>query len=93
MLLAGTGVSAEEPPAASAATKPEHSLSPKIVEAVSNKLPKYSPPAPEASGARTRADGILVLPDIKVTTTKQPRVTNYDLLTAKGRLALARIGF
>ena len=85
---------AEEQSAAPSSEK--HHLPAKIVEAVSAKLPKYQPkPAAESEGPHPSAgeseerDGVLYLPNLKVTTAKPMPISEFAWLSPKGRLDLA----
>ena len=96
LLFAGTAVKGQAPaPAAPATHSPVHSISPEIVQAVVGKLPRYTPPSPaktpevvvpnEASDSRD----IFRLPKLTVKTAPPVPLSDYDVLTPKGRLELA----
>ena len=73
-----------------------HILSPEIVKAVIEKLPKYAPPgppknapAPLADESKDSSSGVLHLPKVTVKERPPTLPPTFDLLTPKGRLELA----
>jgi len=91
-----TAADLASPPAQQAAsprketTRP-HMTSAKILEAVKQSLPKYTPPKPQPPPGMTPPidDDVLVLPDMQVTPDKSP-VDPFAALSHKDRAALAR---
>lgn len=94
--LPGYGADADTPTRAPA----RHGLSPEASAALKAGLPKYTAPKPAAAEpATTTVDqgsaeelpgGILRLPEYFVTEKKISGISEYDMLTTKGKLDLAR---
>jgi hypothetical protein len=71
-------------------------LSPEIVKAVIQELPRYAPPAPAKVAPEPPADegkdsspGVLHLPKLTVKERPPTLPSNFELLTPRGRLELA----
>jgi hypothetical protein len=95
MVWAGTELQGEGSGAATA-TGGTRILSPEIIEAVIQKLPKYAPPAPAKTPSEQAPDetdhssrDILHLPKLTVKERPPTLPPTFDLLTPKGRLELA----
>ena len=98
-LLWWTGVVAAEEKSAdslpSVASAPaRHRLPPRIIEAVAAKVPKYQAPKESEktsapSGESEERDGVLYLPNVKVTAAKPLELSEFAWLSPKGRLDLA----
>jgi hypothetical protein len=94
MVWAGPWVKGEDN-GASPTTGRAHILSPEIVQAVIQKLPKYAPPTPAKTAPERPADegkdsshDVLHLPKLTVKERPPRRPSDFELLTPKGRLEL-----
>jgi len=96
-LFLGVELQAESPPVPPSASSPPRSLSPKITEAITAKLPKYEAPVPSPAPAvdsphprvGDSADDLLTLPKITVRPAEKGPESDYAWLSPKGRLDLA----
>ena len=81
-------------PVAHSSSGPVHSISPEIVQAVAEELPKYAPPAPAKAAESPPEEkndnpDIFLLPKVTVRADAPSALTEFDMLTLKGRVALA----
>ena len=86
LLLVAPLVAAEQAalPVPAETAKPDAApkLSPEVSQLLTEKLPKYSPPAPEKPKAEPNPD-VLELPKVTVTQKKRPRLTDQVMMTTK----------
>lgn len=85
-LLLALGVTAmgqSNPAAATRADESQSKLSPEVSQQLTDKLPKYSPPAPEKPAATKTDPDVLELPKVTITQKKRPRLNDQVMMTNK----------